>query len=500
MMGPFVTGGQGAARLVRGLLRAVTGAIGPALVVALAAACAAAPTPLPATATAAPPTATAAPPTATLVPSPTPIPSATPLPSPTAVPSAVPGGLYVDAAQTLGPVSPLIFGTNHGPWVAVPFAMLEEAFASGVTVIRFPGGAWGDRNKVTPLQIDQFAAFLQQMGAVGTISVNLRDGTPEQAAEMVRYTNLEKQYGVRYWSIGNEPTLYEAELSITSGETYDTERFNREWRAMAEAMRAVDPTILLIGPELHQYSGDFNANPKDSAGRDWMTEFLRANGDLVDIVAIHRYPYGSENATIPDLRANSREWDDTIAYLRALIHTETGRDLPIAVTEINSHWSKAVRGEATPDSHYSAIWLADVLGRMVRNDVFMMNQWMLTSQGGQGGWGLVDTSKVRPSYHVYQLYKQFGSERVYASSDDPNVSLYAARRDDGALTLVVINLASAPAAKRLTLDNLAPEHPAATWLLDAEHAGVQLDDTGLPAGVELQLPAESMLLLVVPGP
>jgi hypothetical protein len=491
MTQPLGRGGRAGALLGRGIV------LGLAVALALAG-CAAPPTPAPATAT---PTLTPVPPTATatLVPSATPIPSATPLPSPTAVPSAVPGGLYVDAAQTLGPVSPLIFGTNHGPWVAVPFAMLDAAFNAGVTVIRFPGGAWGDRNKVTPLQIDQFAAFLQQMGAVGTISVNLRDGTPEQAAEMVRYTNLERQYGVRYWSIGNEPTLYEAELSITSGETYDTERYNQEWRAFAEAMRAVDPSILLLGPELHQYSADFDANPKDSSGRDWMTEFLRANGDLVDVVTIHRYPYGTENATIADLRANSREWDDTIASLRALIHAETGRDLPIAVTEINSHWTKANGGEATPDSHYSALWLADVLGRMIRNDVFMMNQWMLSSQGGQGGWGLVGTSEMRPSYHVYQLYKQFGSERVYASSDQADVSIYAARRDDGALTLVVINLASAPVETVLRLDNIEAAGWAETWLFDAEHAAEQVEDTPVGAEAALRLPAEAMMLVVVEG-
>jgi hypothetical protein len=227
-----------------------------------------------------------------------------------------------------------------------------------------------------------------------------------------------------------------------------------------------------------------------------MTEFLRANGDLVDIITIHRYPYGKENATIADLRANSREWDDTIADLRALIHTETGRDLPIAVTEINSHWTKAVGGEATPDSHYNAIWLADVLGRMGRNGVFMMNQWMLTSQGGQGGWGLIDTSRVRPSYHVYQLYGQFGSERVYASSDDANVSVYAARRDDGALTVIVINLASAPVDTALRLANAQPG-PAETWLFDAEHPVVQMDDTALDAETALSLPPESMTLWVV---
>jgi hypothetical protein len=217
----------------------------------------------------------------------------------------------------------------------------------------------------------------------------------------------------------------------------------------------------------------------------------------VDVVTVHRYPFGTNNATIADLRANSREWDGTLAYLRALIHAETGRDLPIAVTEINSHWTEAVRGEATPDSHYNAIWLADVLGRMIKNDVLMMNQWMLGSAGSQGGWGLVGPLGLRPSYWVYEMYARFGSERVYASSDEPLLPVYAARRDDGALTVMVINLASEPLETALRLDHLAPADPAETWLFDAEHEAVQVDDTPLSAETALTLPAESMTLLVV---
>jgi hypothetical protein len=474
---------------------AVGGWLAAALAVSLAAACAA-PTPAPPTTTA-PPTQTA-PPTATLPPSATPgpsaTPSATPLPSPTTVPSPVPGGLYVDAAQTLGPVSPYLFGTNYGPWAAVPFDQLDAALHARVTAIRFPGGAYGDRNKLTPLQIDQFAAFLQQMGAIGTISVNLRGGTPEQAAELVRYANVERGYGIRYWSIGNEPTLYQAQFPTTA---YTVADYNADFRAFAEAMRAVDPTIQLMGPEVNQFTGNPAANPKDSTGADWMTEFLRANGGLVDVVTIHRYPYGKEKATVSSLRANSREWDDTIPYLRGLIHAETGRDLPIAVTEFNSDWAAGVGGEAPPASHHNALWLADVLGRLIRHDVLMANQFALAEAPGTFGLGLLSRDGPHPSYWVYQMYAMFGRERVYASSDEPLLPLYAARRDDGALTLMVINLASEPMDTTLRLDHLAPAGPAETWLFDAEHQAARVDDTPLAAETALHVPAEAMLLLVV---
>ena len=95
-----------------------------------------------------------------------------------------------------------------------------------------------------------------------TVSVRLLDGSPETAAKLVRYANVDQGYGIEYWSIGNEPTLFEKQLR----ETYDTERFNREWRAIAEAMKAADPSIRLMGPELHQWGVDLASTPKDSVG------------------------------------------------------------------------------------------------------------------------------------------------------------------------------------------------------------------------------------------
>ena len=125
--------------------------------------------------------------------------------------------------------------------------------------------------------------------------------------------------------------------------------------------------------------------------------------------------------------------------LRATIREETGRDLPVAVTEFNSHWSQAISGEATPDSFFSAIWLGDVLGRLIRQKVDLATQFLLVS-GGESGFGILEKYGPRPAYFTYQMYKMFGDQLVYASSDDPAVSVYAALRADGALTIMAINL------------------------------------------------------------
>jgi hypothetical protein len=428
------------------------------------------------------------------------LPTATPTATPVAMPTAAPGELVVEPAASLGPISPYLLGSNYGPWIAVPVDMLPAAYASGVTAIRFPGGAWGDRNDLKSYQIDAFIAFCREVGAMPTISVRLREGTPEAAAELVRYTNIEKEYGVTYWSIGNEPTLFAAELQTAGrADDYTIEQYLVEWRALAEAMKAVDPTIKLMGPEVHQFTANAAANPKDSAGKDWMIEFLRANGDLVDVVTYHRYPFprsrSEPDVTINDLRQNTREWEDTVVYLRGLINDITGRDIPIALTEVNQQWNAAIGGIATPDSHYNAIWLAEMLGRLMRQDIFMVNHWLLTSPGTQGGWGLIGRGELRPSYYVFQLYSHFGQELLHSDSGLEDVSVYAARRDDGALTILVINLADADQEAVLRVSGGAPG-TAELWRLDPAQRPEAPSAATIPADGRLSLPAQSVSLYV----
>src|SRR5687768_5933913 len=224
---------------------------------------------------------------------PTAIPTPKILPTATTIATPVPDTLYVNPSISLGPISPLVYGSNYGPWLVVSFEMLPAAYASGITILRFPAGSWGDNNDVKTYQIDQFMDFAEKVGATAMFNVRLLDGTPEQAAEMVRYTNIEKKYNVRYWGIGNEPTLFDGVMK-NRGASYDVQRFNEEWRQFALAMKEVDPTIQLVGAEINQFSYDPSPGATTNFGErdeEWFVEFLKANGDLVDIVSFHRYPY-----------------------------------------------------------------------------------------------------------------------------------------------------------------------------------------------------------------
>jgi alpha-L-arabinofuranosidase len=277
---------------------------------------------------------------------------------------------------------------------------------------------------------------------------------------------------------------------------YTIENLNQEWRAIALAMKEADPTIKLMGPELSQWNDSYETTPKDSAGRDWMTEFLKANGDLVDVVTVHRYPMYSPNnpVTVQALRENTQKWIGEVEYLRGLIKEITGRDLPIAITEVNSDPSAAMMQEVSPDSAYNAIWYADVLGQMMNADVFMVNQWVLSQR--TTGLGLLQGTTVRPTFYVFPLYKNFGSQQVYAASGVADVDIFAAKREDGTLTLMVINLSDTEKKIPLQVKGEKPSE-AEVWLLDATHNAENLGTQPFSTDGIVTLPAQSATLYVI---
>ena len=421
-------------------------------------------------------------------PSPVP-PTATPLPTP------LPSGLYVDAAQNLGQVSRYALGTNHGPWAIVNPEVSPQYLASGITLIRFPGGNWGDENDIAYWQLDLFMAPAGQIKAEPLICVRLPGSTLQNAVALMYYAK-QQGYNIRYWSIGNEPNLYAPRQPA-----WTIEYYNARWREFAQAMKAADPSILLVGPDTSQFTGTADVDPKDVQGRDWLREFLKANGDLVDVVAVHRYPFPvamGERPTREQLFADPPRWDTVVANLRQVVREETGQDKPIAITEFNSSWAGTMGGETGMDTVNNALWLSDVLGRLIRQRVDVLAHFSLQSNVNVGGYGLFDRDTVRPSYYTYQMWQRFGDELLYASSDATRFSIYAARKGE-TLTLVIVNLNEQAITRPLTLDHFAVSGPAQVRLFDKDHQATVQPDVTLTSRSDYTVPPLSITLLTIPG-
>ncbi len=107
------------------------------------------------------------------------------------VPTPIPGALYVNAEQSIGAISPLVFGTNYGPWVFLMPAVKPKAIEAGLTYLRYPGGEYGDNADLMEYQIDEAAASAKELGAELSLCVRLMNGTPENAALMVKFPDMQ---------------------------------------------------------------------------------------------------------------------------------------------------------------------------------------------------------------------------------------------------------------------------------------------------------------------
>jgi alpha-N-arabinofuranosidase len=144
---------------------------------------------------------------------------------------------------------------------------------------------------------DEFLQFCSLIGAEPFITVNFGMGTPEMAADWVQYCNgpadskwgavraangRPAPYGVKNWGVGNELWLYSGEPGFTNAEGYAT-----YFIPMAQAMRAVDPTVQITAV------GGF------MSAKGWDEPLLQRAWEHIDLLSLHTYyPGGSWPAAL----------------------------------------------------------------------------------------------------------------------------------------------------------------------------------------------------------
>jgi hypothetical protein len=362
------------------------------------------------------------------------------------------------------PRSPYVFGINvfpeqgtqaqDGSYGFMPYGphTVNGLKGAGITMLRFPGGAWGEAHTPSYQQINAFLQLAQQVHAAPLMQVRLTGGSPAAAAALVSYCNnphssIRKRYPnapfvpVHYWVIGNEPDLI--------GSSYTVADYVRNFIAFASAMKAVDPTIQIFGPEISQYNGP-DAPPLDAHGTPWLTGFLQGiaayerlyHRQILDGVSIHRYPFVTNIDSASLLFATANEWRYALPLLQQQIHQIMGSNLPIAITEINT----SPLGGTISSPLATALWWADTLGALLEERVSYVDFFaarsvshpytLLTANGG-----------ITPLSRVMQLYTHMAPDVIAVNSGANAVDLYAATNAaQNVVTLMLINKSPTEAA------------------------------------------------------
>jgi hypothetical protein len=368
-----------------------------------------------------------------------------------------PAGTITVPIDNPAPIGERALGLNYWSWVDAwgnnVAKTAEVISALSPQLIRI-GGHTNDVNDPEPFdaaELDEAVAYIRSMGAEPLVQVpvladvNGEAPTPETAAEMVTYLNVTNGYGIKYFSIGNEPDLYGDQGDMPSDYTVDL--FLETYLAFADAMKAVDSDILLVGPDLSwkYQSGD----------NDWLTPFLEACGEAVDIVSIHRYPIDPAETTIDRAMGDAENFRNLIGQIRDKMGVAGMADAPLAITEANITWDGDPTSstlEASPGTFYAGLWAADTLGVALEEGLFSYMFWSISE-----GWtlGILNGVSPRPIYHMIKMYADhFGPNTLDTVADAEGVSAYAGRTDsDDGTVVMVLNKNALPSEQTIALDD-----------------------------------------------
>jgi hypothetical protein len=277
--------------------------------------------------------------------------------------------------------------------------------------------------------------------------------TPQTAADMVTYANKTKGYGITYWSIGNEPDVYTTMMGLPAGfATYTAADYCTSFKAYAAAMKAVDPTIKVLGPELSW---------KYVPGNDWLTPFLDACKGEVDIVTVHRYPFDPTATNTAAAFADAAAFRAVVQALRANLDQHGMQTTPLAITEANVTWdgtpSKSTL-PASPGTFFAGLWTADVTGVALEQGLLTNAFWHVAD--APTGWKLafILGGTPAPAYHAVSMFAQhFGGTILRVSGVPDGFSVYASQDQTGKTAVMVLNKTSAAARLTLTFDALPPQ-------------------------------------------
>ncbi len=386
----------------------------------------------------------------------------------------------VDASQAIRVVDGRLFGVNAAVWDSAFDTKATAGFLQnmGTRIMRFPGGSLSDEyhwasnttssNTWTwATSFDHFAHIATNVNSQAFITVNYGTGTPQEAADWVRYSSVTKHYGLKYWEIGNEN--YGGWETDTNQLPQDPLTYANRAADYIAQMKAVDPTIkagvvVVTGEDSYAtaYPGRAVVNPRTGRSHTGWTPVMLARlkslGVTPDYVIYHNYPQGSGQESDAGLLQTSRAWASYAADLRQQLTDYLGAaqtNVELICTENNSVSSNPSKQTT---SLVNGLFLADSLGQIAQTEFKAFVWWDL--RNGQdtthispalygwrayGDYGVVSgANDPYPTYYAAKALTHFaadGDTIVQATSDNTLLAAYAARRTNGALTLLVINKA-----------------------------------------------------------
>jgi len=394
----------------------------------------------------------------------------------------------IDLRQSI-PISPYLFGVNVFPkeqtnsvdnnftgFMSYGPQIVNGLQNAGIKLLRFPGGSWGEnqplQNHILSYeQLYDFSTLLYQVGADGMIQARLsspidKTGKFANLAERANlagrwvdfmsnpHSDLRKGefanvriHPIKFWSVGNEPDKL---IDPDTGKPFTVAGYVNDFIQYSIAMHQNNPDIEVFGPEISQFYG-VGVGPTDSEGQLWMEGFLKGVAayesahpelkfHLLDGISFHRYQFADARSAPYLLMSSPEEWNYLLPSLRQLVRQTLGRDVPIAVTEINTNPNTQV-----PTRGRAALWWADTLGSLMDQQVEYVA--FFSAEGVEPPYPLftADAShQPTAMFRVMQLFTHLQHNLVPLQIQHDPVSVYATQDNTShAVSLLFINKSGA---------------------------------------------------------
>ena len=363
------------------------------------------------------------------------------------------------AAPAGTPITSHFYGVNawmpHQIGSHIYYGDLDEQWpniqASGAKIMRY--GGHGVDEYSGPEWASQYLDLVDEMKARNiepVLQVPVLGGThtASDAADIVRYINVTYGRGVKYWSIGNEPEL--------DGYNYTSASQVAPYiKSFASAMKAVDPTIRIIGPDLAWYNENILHDLTTPGGTYDITGKDANNRWYVDIISFHDYNGFSGSQTrsqVVSALMSPGRMNDNLGALKARLancnsyHGRTGTSaLKMAVTELNVNYQNSNNDSLTgtgAESFVGGQWWAEAIGIAQKHGVDFVTFWSVIEgnswDGNELGFIGADGTTRRPSYYHFQMLAQnFRGSVANATDNQSLVKTFASKASDQVAVLIM---------------------------------------------------------------
>jgi len=289
-----------------------------------------------------------------------------------------------------------------------------------------PDGSGNTSGQVSPVDVNNLAAFIALTNWKVLYGVNLGTSTPALAAAEVAYVQSKLGPALIGFEIGNEPEEYYLSYFPTG---WTLAAFEALWQQFQSAILATTPSAIITGPA----SG--------GSVTTWTVPFSQApTGKLISLLTQHYYRGNghSANATVKNLVSAD---PNIIADCADLKSAASALNIPFRISETNSYLYGGSPGVS--NAYASTLWVIDHLFNIALGGSSGVNM-----QGGDVGYytPIANSSstiiEARPEYYGLLLFSLVGQGTllpVTLSTSGFNATIYAVLSSSGAIKIVIVN-------------------------------------------------------------